>query len=198
MAAERVGPDIIAAIQEGSLEGHREIEETLSHVTSSADLFGTPEEMAGKYLDRAVGAMGGIYGNSIEETLYPSYTADAQGQPYDAAQFNYQMRFAPGELPQVDAFWSVTMYDQKTQFLVENPLQRYLINSPMLDELLRDADGGITLYLQHKSPGPDVEPNWLPAPDGPMGVVMRLYLPKPAALDGTWTAPPITASGLAG
>lgn len=97
--------------------------------------------------------------------------------------------------PPVGAFWSITMYDRKTQFLVENPLNRYLINSIMFPELKKNADGGITLYFQHKSPGADLESNWLPAPDGTMGVVMRLYMPKPEVLSGAWVAPPIRTVG---
>jgi len=104
---------------------------------------------------------------------------------------DYTLTFAPGQLPPVDAFWSVTMYDGKTRFLVDNPLNRYLINSTMLPMLKKNADGGITLYLQHASPGAGLESNWLPAPNGPMGVVMRLYLPKPSVLDGQWVQPKI-------
>jgi Protein of unknown function (DUF1214) len=78
----------------------------------------------------------------------------------------------------VKAFWSVTMYDGKTQLLIENPINRYLINSPMLPDLKKNPDGSITLYIQKDSPGADKESNWLPAPHGPAYVVMRLYWPK--------------------
>ncbi|TDR85347.1 DUF1254 domain-containing protein [Enterovirga rhinocerotis] len=188
-------PETVTKIGEGARQGHEEIASALSKVTSSAGLFGSPEEMAGKYLQRAVGAMGGIYGNTIEETLYPSYMVDEAGAPLDTAKTNYTLTFAPGALPPVDAFWSVTMYHADTQFLVENPLRRYLINSAMLAGLKRDPGGGITLHLQHASPGPEREANWLPAPDGPMNVVMRLYLPRAEALSGAWKAPPVVASG---
>jgi hypothetical protein len=87
------------------------------------------------------------------------------------------------------------MYDSKTRVLVENPLNRYLINSSMLPQLKKSADGGITLCLQHKSPGTDLESNWLPAPDGLMGVLMRPYMPKPEVLSGAWRAPQISTSG---
>lgn len=169
----------------------KEIAAGLMTLTSSFGLFGTPERMRGKYMARAAAAMGGLYGNDEEEALYPTYLVDANGQPFDTAHHKYVMRLAPEAFPPVDAFWSITMYDGITRFLVDNPLKRYLINSTMLESLKRDPDGGITLYLQHESPGPDLEPNWLPAPDGPMAVVMRLYLPKPEALDGRWTPPPI-------
>jgi hypothetical protein len=81
------------------------------------------------------------------------------------------------------------MYDGKTQLLVANPIDRYLINSPMLPDLKKNADGSLTLYVQHDSPGADKESNWLPAPAGPIYVVMRLYWPKQEALDGTWQPP---------
>ncbi len=94
-----------------------------------------------------------------------------------------------GDLPPVNAFWSVTMYDAKTQLLVANPLNRYLINSPMLPDLKKNADGSLTIYIQKDSPGADLEANWLPAPDGPIYVVMRLYWPKDSALNGAWKPP---------
>jgi len=101
------------------------------------------------------------------------------------------MHFAPGELPPVNAFWSVTMYELPGSFLTANPLHRYLINSPMLPQLKRDADGGLTLFFQNESPGADKESNWLPAPKGPFQMAMRLYWPKEQALSGKWTAPPL-------
>jgi hypothetical protein len=101
------------------------------------------------------------------------------------------MHFAPGQLPPVNAFWSLTMYQLPASLLYANTLNRYLINSPMLPNLKRDADGGLTLYVQHASPGADKESNWLPAPSGPFFVAMRLYWPKPDALNGKWTAPPL-------
>ena len=96
----------------------------------------------------------------------------------------------PGKLPPVRAFWSLTMYELPASLLTPNPLNRYLINSTMTNDLKRDADGGITLYVQHESPGKDKESNWLPAPKGPFFMLLREYLPEQAALDGTWKAPP--------
>jgi hypothetical protein len=94
-------------------------------------------------------------------------------------------------LPPVNAFWSLTMYDVPTSLLVTNPLNRYLLNAPMLPQMKRDADGGLTLYIQNESPGKDKEANWLPAPKGTFWMAMRLYWPTEEALDGTWTAPPL-------
>jgi hypothetical protein len=83
------------------------------------------------------------------------------------------------------------MYEQPAKPDGENPINRYLLNSTMLDDFVRGDDGGITLYLQHESPGKNREANWLPAPKGPFSAVMRLYWPKPEALDGTWSMPPL-------
>ena len=83
------------------------------------------------------------------------------------------------------------MYDEPQSLLVANPINRYLINSPMLPQLKRDADDGLTLIVQNESPGKEKEANWLPAPKGPFFMAMRLYWPKEEALGGTWTAPPL-------
>jgi len=101
------------------------------------------------------------------------------------------MHYAPGQVPTVNAFWSLTMYELPSRLLVANPLNRYLITSPMLPDLKRDADGGVTLYIQHDSPGKDKESNWLPAPSGPFLMFLRLFWPKPEALEGKWKQPPL-------
>jgi len=97
----------------------------------------------------------------------------------------------PTPAPVINFIKPLTMYGLPASHLVANPIGRYLLNSPMLPEFVRDADGGITLYLQHDSPGIAKEPNWLPAPKGPFVAVMRLYWPKADALDGTWKLPPL-------
>ena len=146
--------------------------------------------MQNNYLYRMTAAVLGIWGNSEAEAMYPTYYVDAAGEPLDGAN-EYILRFEPGKLPPVHAFWSLTMYERPASLLVANPLDRYLLNSTMMDAFVRDADGGITLYLQHDSPGKDKEPNWLPAPEGPFSANMRLYWPKEEALDGTWQLPPL-------
>ncbi len=151
----------------------------------------------GDWLMRAAGAMAGIYGNSAVEAVYPLAKNDATGQPLDGSKHNYTLSFAPGEYPPVNAFWSVTMYDGKTQLLIENPIDRYLINSPMLPGMKKNPDGSLTIYIQKDPPAADKKPNWLPAPDGPIYLVMRLYWPKntpPSILpagSGTWKPPAI-------
>src|SRR5690606_18881680 len=130
----------------------------------------------------------GIYGNSKEEALYEVNFVDSTGASLDGAH-RYELHFAPAQAPPVNAFWSLTLYELPASLLYANPLDRYLINSPMLPDLARDRDGGVSIRIQHASPGPDAESNWLPAPSGPFWVAMRLYWPKPAALDGRWKAP---------
>jgi len=86
------------------------------------------------------------------------------GEPLDGSKHNYTLTFPAGQTPPVNAFWSVTMYDGKSQFLIKNPINRYLINSPMMPNMKKNADGSLTLYIQKDSPGNDKESNWLPAP----------------------------------
>ena len=149
----------------------------------------------GNWLLRAAGAKAGIYGNTAVEAVYPFTRTDVNGNTLDGSKSKYTLTFAAGQFPPVNAFWSVTMYDGKTQFLIKNPINRYLINSPMLPGMKKNADGSLTLYIQNKSPGTDKESNWLPAPDGPIYLVMRLYWPKtepPSILpagEGTWQPP---------
>lgn len=155
---------------------------------SSADGFGTREHLAGHYIDRMAGAVLGIYGNSKDEAIYPAYFVDGAKKPLTGKD-SYRLRFAPGQLPPVNAFWSLTLYELPASLLSANALNRYLINSAMLPSLHKDDDGGITIIVQHDTPGADKEANWLPAPAGPFFMVMRLYWPKPEALDGRWKAP---------
>jgi len=156
---------------------------------TSGQVFGTRDFLRNNYLYRMLAAVDGIYGNSQDEAIYPAYAVDSGGKPLDGSTARYELRFPPGQLPPVHAFWSLTLYEMPARMLVKNPLNRYLINSPMLDTLRRDADGGVTLHIQHDSPGKEQEANWLPAPNGPFIMALRLYWPKPEALDKRWTAP---------
>jgi hypothetical protein len=174
----------------GMTAGQQEIDEARKQVTSANDLFGTREFMQNNYLNRAVAAQYGILGNTASEAVYLGYAADSAGKPLTGAN-RYSVRFANNDLPPVNAFWSLTMYDLPKQLLVENPLNRYLINSPMLTSLKRDGDGGLTLYIQHDSPGKEKESNWLPAPMGPFMMILRLYSAKESAISGRWKEPPL-------
>ena len=130
---------------------------------TAADLFGTREHLKNNYLYRMAAAVLGIYGHSKQEAMYSVLWGRCGRAAADGAN-RYAMRFAPGQLPPVNAFWSLTMYEMPASLLVANPLNRYLLNSPMLPQFQRDADGGLTLLLQNESPGKDKEANWLPAP----------------------------------
>jgi hypothetical protein len=154
----------------------------------SGDTFGTREHLQNNYLYRMAAAVLGIWGNSAQEAIYPSYYVDSEGRKLDGAH-RYTIYMSPDQLPPVNAFWSLTMYELPDSLLAANPINRYLLNSTMLENYVRDDDGGIMLYIQHNSPGKEKQPNWLPAPKGPFSVIMRLYWPKAEALDGSWTLP---------
>lgn len=182
--------DIKVAMQQGMADGQKDIDARRAALGGKIDtLFGTRAYLKNDYLNRAVGAQVGIGANSREEALYPIYEKDANGQPLDGSKSRYTLRFAKGQLPPVNAFWSLTMYGLPDQLLVKNDLNRYLINSPMLPGLKTDADGGLTIYIQNESPGKDKEANWLPAPKGPFMLTMRYYLPKAELLSGQWKSP---------
>lgn len=194
--ADALSPELKRAVTEGMADAWKTFADYKATAIdtgkqTSADGFGTREFLKNDYLKRMASAVLGIYGNSKEEAIYPAYFTDNAGKPLDGSAGGYTLRIAPGQLPPVNAFWSLTMYELPASLLSANPLNRYLINSPMLPGLKKDPDGGITLYVQHESPGKDREANWLPAPAGPFFAVMRLYWPKPAALDGTWKQPPL-------
>ena len=190
----RLSPEILQAVKDGMADAWAEFaafkaRDIDTGKVGSADVFGTREYLQNNYLYRMAGAVLGIYGNSKEEALYPIYFVDSAGEPLDASKKTYALRFPPGALPPVDAFWSLTLYALPSKLMYANPLKRYLVNSPMLPSFARDADGGLTLHVQHASPGAGKESNWLPAPDGPFFMALRLYLPKKEALDGTWKRP---------
>jgi hypothetical protein len=132
--------------------------------------------------------------------MYPMTKTTANGETLDASKHSYTLTFPAGQLPPVNAFWSVTMYDGKTQLLIENPINRYLINSPMVPGMKKNKDGSLTISIQKDAPTPDKKANWLPAPDGPIYLVMRLYWPKatpPSILpagEGTWQPPAVEAA----
>lgn len=156
---------------------------------TSGDLFGTREYLKNHYPYRFLGAKLGLYGNSREEAFYPPYFVDAANHKLDAATNRYELRFAKGQLPPAESFWSLTMYDGRSQRLVANPLNRYLLNSTLLDAFQYADDGSLTIYVSKDSPGAHKEPNWLPAPDGPFYCILRIYIPKPEAFNGQWKLP---------
>jgi hypothetical protein len=175
------------------------IDEKVTNGWKVASYFGDRDFFKGNWMVRSVGAKVGIYGNDAVEATYPNTKSLANGEELDGSKHNYTLTFAKGNFPPVNAFWSVTMYDGKTQFLIENPINRYLINSPMMKAMKKNPDGSLTLYIQKDSPGKAKDSNWLPAPNGPIYLVLRLYSPKPEAPsilppgEGTWQPPAIVA-----
>ncbi|MGA9588047.1 MAG: DUF1214 domain-containing protein, partial [Terracidiphilus sp.] len=187
-------PDIQAALKAGIADGQKAIDASRAATGGKTDtLFGTREYLKNNYLARATGTQMGIGANSRDEALYPIYDKDSKGEPLDGSKHRYTLRFAKGQFPPVNAFWSLTMYNLPAQLLVKNPINRYLINSPMLPNLKTDADGGLTIYIQTDSPGKDNESNWLPAPNAPFMLAMRYYWPKPELLNDQWKSPSVVS-----
>ena len=139
------------------------------------------------YLKRALVAQFGLGANLPEDAIYPSNLGDESGKPLDGAN-KYTIHFDKATMPPVNAFWSITLYDQQG-FQVANSLNRFAVSSWMPFE--ENADGSLDLYFQNESPGADKEANWLPAPKGPFNLTMRLYAPKSEALTGKWNPPPV-------
>ena len=147
-------------------------------------------------LRASIQAMGGIISNELEETVYFNTTKDGAGQTLDSAK-NYTIRFPPGQLPKVNAFWSLTMYDPTLNF-TDNALDRYSLGD-RTKGLKKDADGGLTFYIQRASPGRDKESNWLPSPQsGPFFLILRTYMPGPEIIEQKWAPPPVTGTARAG
>jgi hypothetical protein len=203
VAPKKLSPAMKAALGEAIKEAFAKIEATAESIGTEVNGWrigsatGDRAYYHGNWALRAAAAKLGIYGNDAAEATYPFTRHDVNGNPLNGKLHTYTLTFPAGQLPPVNAFWSITMYDGRTQLLIENPINRYLINSPMLPQLQKNTDGSITLYIQKDSPGKDKESNWLPAPDGPMFMVMRLYWPKtepPSVFPlgkGTWQPPGI-------
>ena len=140
-------------------------------------------------MTRAGVAYAGLGANTIEDAVYPTAFADADGKPF-SSESRYILHFNKDQIPPVRAFWSLTMYNEK-QLLSANPIDRYAIGDR--DKLTFNPDGSLDLYIQRDSPGQDKEANWLPAPkSGPFTMNMRLYWPKPEVLDGSWMPTGVT------
>jgi len=194
---DRLTPEQKGELEMGVKDGYAKIKQKIATIGKDVNGWRAVSAFAdrafykGDWTLRGAAAMAGIYGNDEVEAMYPLLSTDSEGNKPDCGKHNYTLPFPKGHLPPVNAFWSVTMYDGKTQLLIENPINRYLINSPMLPDLKMNDDGSLTLYVQKDSPGKDKESNWLPAPDGPIYLVMRLYWPKKEALDGEWKPPAV-------
>ena len=189
----KLGPDAAKALQGvpkpafAKIMAHYNDAGTLQNgwiFTTKAGVYGTD------YLQRATITAIGLGCNRPQDAIYPTSLVDADGHPY-AGTNRYIMHFDAGQMPPAEAFWSLTMYNG-TFFFAENALNRYTLSSR--NNFNTNSDGSVDLYLQHQSPGPDKESNWLPAPEDRFILMLRLYWPKetpPSIIDGTWTIPPV-------
>ncbi len=139
------------------------------------------------YLQRALVTAVGLGANRPADAIYPVSTVDADGQPYNGAS-NYIMHFDKGKTPPVNGFWSLTMYDGN-YFFVPNVLNRYDVSER--SPFKYNEDGSLDIYIQKESPGKDKESNWLPAPADKFVLMLRMYWPKEAVIDGQYHAPPV-------
>jgi hypothetical protein len=184
---EAVAAGVAAALDKIKAESLR-VGRNVNNWTLIGEGFGYRSMVGGKDLIRAAANMVGIYGNNPEEAYNFSAAKDGDGEPLDASKRNYVIHFDTP--PPVKAFWSVTMYKLPTPLFIANPINRYSIGD-RTPGFTPGEDGSVTIYLQHESPGPEVESNWLPAPDGPFALALRIYWPEQDVLDGKWTPPPV-------
>lgn len=187
---DALAPEIRAAIADGVAAALEKIKSeslkvgrNVNNWTLIGEGFGYRSMVGGKDLLRAAANMVGIYGNNPEEAYNFSAAKDGDGDPLDASKRNYVIHFETP--PPVKAFWSVTMYKLPVPLFIANPIKRYSIGD-RTPGFGPNKDGSVTIYLQHASPGADKEANWLPAPDGPFALALRIYWPDQAILDGEW------------
>lgn len=180
-----------AEIEEGAASAREALRSAMPRLGTRVNGWSMITETMGvygnDYFKRAVVALAGLGANPVEDAIYPVLVADADGSPLSGGQ-DYVLHFEAEELPPAAAFWSVTVYDAEG-YQAPNELDRFAMWDR--DPLVYNRDGSLDLYLQHDNPGPERETNWLPAPHGPLGITMRLYAPKPEALDGRWSPPPV-------
>lgn len=199
---DKCAPDVKQAVEAGIAEFWKvDFAGLMAKVNAgevtSGELFGTRAFLNNNYRYRFLGAKLGLYGNSRDEALYPPYFVDAENNKLDAATNRYELCFAKGQLPPAGAFWSLTMYDGKSQLLVANPIKRYLLNSTMLDSFKYGDDGSLTISVGKDSPGAAEVSNWLPAPDGPFYCILRIYIPGPETFNGQWKQPKLQLAKVA-
>lgn len=181
------------AMTQGMADARARLEAAKAGTHGSRGLFGTRAEVGEDYLKRSVGADIGIYGLPMEEAWYGAWDADETGAALDGSAHAYRVHFTRENLPHAEYFWSATLYRLPERLLVANPVHRYSIGdrSP---GLVYDRDGGLTLTIAQTAPedGPGRGANWLPAPNGPFFVVLRVYGPGHTLVDGSWKLPPLT------
>ncbi len=195
IAPGKFDPQNAKALDRGAAAGWQRIlaeaKKPQGKVVNGWDVMGNIGRYGTNYPFRAVVALVGLGANLPEDAIYPHAKEDSDGKPL-SGENRYVIHFPKGQLPPVNAFWSLTMYNAKQAF-VANPIDRYAIGDR--DKLKFNEDGSLTLYVQHESPGKEKESNWLPAPKDSFNLFMRLYWPKKAILDGSWTPPAVKQVG---
>jgi hypothetical protein len=185
-------PGTLAALREGMADGQREIDQRRAALAGRTDtLYGSRDLFKGDLVARATGSQADAGATTRDEALRPLYDTDSDGALLDGSRHRYTLRFARDRPPPVNAFWSLSLYALPDQQRVATAIGRHRIDSRMLPRLRRDADGGLTLYLQRDPPPAAHRHNWLPTPDDPFVARMRYYWPKPELLDGEWIPPQI-------
>lgn len=181
-------PETIKAIEKGISEAKKELESEVDKVTDAGSLFGTRASLKNNYLNRAIAAAAGLYGNTKEEAVYTGSSTDKNNQPLLGSN-KYILRFSKNQLPKAKYFWSITMYNLPKRFLVPNPIARYSIGNKT-QGLKYESNGDLIFYLQASSPGKEKESNWLPTPKSEKFMfVMRIYGPQPDVINNTWKLP---------
>jgi hypothetical protein len=158
------------------------------------DPFGNRAFYKGNRLLRAAAVMVGIYGNDKAEAFYPVAYVDSNNNTLNGKTAKYKIHFSKEQIPPAKYFWSITMYDKSADgvggYLIKNPINRFLINSTT-EGLQYDKDGGLTVYIQNEKPTNETASNWLPAPAEDFYLMIRIYGPKEAAMNNTWSPPGI-------
>lgn len=179
-------PEVLKAINEGIKEAEKELKEGTDKLTNATDLFGTRETINGDYFKRALGAAAGLFGNTKEEAIYIGTRTD-KANNFLLGKNNYVIRFPKGQTPPDKYFWSITIYELPSRYLVDNPINRYSIGD-RTSGLKYEPNGALIIYMQHEAPK-GKESNWLPIPAGAFYYLIRIYGPDEAILNGTWKAP---------
>ena len=184
---DKLAPEVRSALERGAKLGLQTMVDKVPTLARVVNGWGMNTDTMGVYgdyyLKRAIVSMVGLGANQCEDAVYPICLVDADGQPLVGGK-NYVLHFTKDQLPPVNAFWSVTMYDE-AGFQVANPINRFAIGDR--DALKYNADGSLDLYLQHAAPDAEKVSNWLPSPaSGVLGVTMRLYAPRASVLEGRW------------
>ena len=177
----------VAAAQQAVRDEESQMGEIVNGWQVARDLgrYGT------KYTYRAAWTYFGVGGNLVEDALYPVSIVDSDGNRLNGAN-KYELHFTKDEIPPVDAFWSITLYD-KDSYLVDNPINRYALGDR--SKMKVGDDGSLTIYIQNESPGRNKESNWLPSPKEGFKLALRLYVPKKQVIDGTWKPPAVKKVG---